>query len=323
MPGDRILVTGAGGFIGTAAIARLASAGCMVRGTYRRTTLQPRAGIEHARLDLDATDPIPGDLFRDITAVVHLAAHAHVRGVGSLLPGRFRRVNATGTRRLAEAAARSGVKRFVLVSTIGVTGGEQPAAGPGSRRYTEADRPNPRTPYARSKRAAEDLLVAACMGTKMEFVILRPPLVFGAGAPGSFQCLLQAVDRGLPLPLRGTDAWRSVIFIRNFADLILRSVVHPQAGGRILLVSDYDVQVPALIARLAALMDRPERMWRCPRVLLGAAACVPVLGAPLRLLTRSLLIDSSSVRRALDWSPPVGLDEALAETVRGYLAARG
>jgi len=153
--------------------------------------------------------------------------------------------------------------------------------------------------------------------------VVAAPLVFGAGAPGSFQCLLQAVDRGLPLPLRGTDAWRSVIFIRNFADLILRSVVHPQAGGRILLVSDYDVQVPALIARLAALMDRPERMWRCPRVLLGAAACVPVLGAPLRRLTRSLLIDSSSVRRALDWSPPVGLDEALAETVRGYLAARG
>ncbi|MBI2993842.1 MAG: NAD-dependent epimerase/dehydratase family protein [Gammaproteobacteria bacterium] len=320
MSSARILVTGATGFIGRAVTDRLVNAGFLVRGTRRGIGPTSHPNVEFAHLDLESHDPISRHLFRDVAAVVHLAAHVHASGLRGLFWRRFWRVNALGTLRLAEAAAQCRVRRFVFVSTIGVNGGEQPEDGPPSRRYTEADRPNPRTYYAKSKRAAEDGLVQLCMTRNREFVILRPPLVFGPGVPGSFLRLLQAVDHGLPLPLRGTEAWRSIQYVHNLADLILQSLVQPQAMNRIFLASDYDVHIPALVSQLAVLMGRPDRMWKCPRLLLRASACLPVLGPPLRRLTRSLLINSSSVQTALDWSPPIDLETALQSTVNWYLA---
>src|SRR5205085_11351558 len=110
---------------------------------------------------------------RDIEQVVHLAAHVHVGDAGADSEP-FLRVNASGTRRLAEAAARVGVGRFVFLSSVKVHGDAS-----GERPLRESDPPRPADPYARSKWAAEQALAALAADCPMEIVILRPPLVYG------------------------------------------------------------------------------------------------------------------------------------------------
>lgn len=79
-------------------------------------------------------------------------------------------------------------------------------------------------------------LVAAESG--MEFVVVRPPLVYGFGAPDNFATLLRTVRRGLPLPLGAIDNRRSLVAIGNLVDLLAVPVQHEAAAGQTLLVSD-------------------------------------------------------------------------------------
>lgn len=323
MPGDRILVTGAGGFIGRALTARLAAAGIAVRGAFRRPPAA-RDGdsgrIEQVALELPGPIPDPGRLFADVGVVVHLAAHVHVQGISRFFPGRFHEVNATGTLQLARRAAAAGVERFVLMSSIGVNGTGGCTGDGAPRRFTEDDAPCPDTAYARSKLAAEEMLRRICAETDLEYVILRAPLVFGPGVGANFRWLLRAIHAGLPVPIADPRAVRSMSYVENLVDVILRSMQAPAARNALFLVADFDVAIPDLIGRLAAVLGRPGHVWRCPAPLLDIAERLPAVGAALRGLTRSHLIDSSRIRAALQWSPQIDLDAALTATAQGFAA---
>src|SRR5204862_7295987 len=103
--------------------------------------------------------------------------------------------NAEGTERLAREAARSGVARFVLLSSLKVNGEQSPDAG-----FRETDAVHPEGAYALSKLHAEERLAAVGRETGLSYTIIRPPLVYGPRVRANFLELLRAVDRGGPLP---------------------------------------------------------------------------------------------------------------------------
>src|SRR5207342_3209779 len=113
-------------------------------------------------------------------------------------------------------AARSGVRRFVLMSSALVLG----QASPG-RSFNESDAPAPATPYAHSKLDSETRLMEAARGSQLEWVILRPPMVYGPGVRGNFRRLVQLVRAGVPLPLGAATAPKSFIGIDNLADAVV------------------------------------------------------------------------------------------------------
>jgi UDP-N-acetyl-alpha-D-quinovosamine dehydrogenase len=311
----RVLVTGANGFVGQVLCELLAAAGYRVRAALRSAHPLPAAVSESTIVgDIDASTDWAAAL-ADVDLVAHLAARAHHIAAAHAHADLFAATNAWGTRRLAQAAAAAGVRRLIFVSSVKVNG-EGPTATP----YTAQDEPHPADPYGESKWLGEKLLLEVAAASRLEAVIVRPPLVYGPGVRANFLRLLRWVDRGWPLPFGSVHNRRSLVGVWNLCDLLLRLLTHRAAPGRVWMVSDgADRSTPELMRELGQLMGRPVRLWPAPLGLLRIAAGVTGTTAELRRLCGSLQVDITQTRRELAWSPTIAAEEALARTVRWYL----
>lgn len=310
----KVLLTGGSGFIGQALLARLTET-CEVRAAIRRGRSNLLAGVEPV-----FTGEIDGgtdwsDALRGVDVVVHLAGRAHVLSEKTVDPLiEFRRVNVEGTAQLAFQAAEAGISRFIFISSIGVNGGSslQP--------FTEADSPCPIEPYAVSKLEAERCLMSAAETSGMEWVVIRPPLVYGPGAPGNFQRLVQATKKGIPLPLGAVNNRRTLIARDNLVDLIALCVKHPAAANEIFLAGDAeDLSTTELLQLLARVLGRPSRLIPVPVWLMEWGAAIFGRRMVIRKICGDLQVDTSKVRRLLNWNPPVTVDDGLAQVARHEL----
>ena len=310
----RILVTGAGGFVGRALCATLQQEQFTAIAALRRIPGGTGLAQEIAVGDLGPDTDWQAAL-QDVGCVVHLAARTHVLNDRSTDPlAEYRRINVVATEHLARQAARSGVRRFVFLSSIKVNG-EATSTGP----YSERDDPRPEDAYGISKREAEDALCAIGSETGMEIVILRPPLVYGPGVKGNFLQLLKAVAKGLPLPLASINNRRSLVYVGNLVDAIIACIRSPAAAGKSFLVSDgEDLSTPEMIRRLAMAMGRSPRLLPCPPALLALAARLLGREAAFRRLSGSLAVDSSLLRETLGWQPRYSVNQGFSATVQWY-----
>ena len=316
----RVLVTGATGFIGRALIPLLMDKGFDVTVASRSGTPGDMPdGVHTVTVSALDGDTDWTEALKDVDTVVHLAARVHVMSETAADPlAAFRAVNVDGTRALAEQAATAGVRRFVFLSSIKVNGESTPIAP-----FSEDQLAAPEDAYGLSKWEAEQVLIDIAGSTPLEPVIVRPPLVYGAGVKGNFLTLLRAAAKGLPLPLGRADNRRSLIYVGNLADAIFTCLTHPLAGGRTFLVSDGDApSVSALYTQLGRALGRAAWTVPVPRFLLRLAGILTGKGAAVGRLLDSLLIDDRQIRDILDWHPPYSLDQGLAETARWYRTRR-
>ncbi len=251
-----------------------------------------------------------------VDTVVHLAARVHVmRDRASDPLYEFRLVNVRGTEKLLQAAVRRGVKRFVFLSTIKVHGDVTY-----DRPFAVSDRVAPDDPYAISKLEAENLVSSIGREAGLETVIIRPPLVYGAGVGGNMLRLMRLVDSGYPIPLGAVRNSRSLVAVSNLCDLIRECLVNAKAPGRRFLVSDdSNVSVRQIIELMSSAMSRPLRLLNIPVPLLRYAARAIGRGAEVSRLVDSLAVDIRDTRQTLDWKPPVRLEDEIKSTVDWYL----
>lgn len=301
----KLLLTGATGFVGRGLCERLErDAGWTVCALVRG----PRCDLPRSMKPLLVDDLATADLrgaLAGIDAVIHLAARAHVMRDASPDPlAEFRKMNVAATRNLARQAAAAGVKRMIFMSSIKVHG----ECG----RFSESDAPAPQDAYGLSKLEAETALREIAGQSRLEFVIVRPPLVYGPGVKANFQALIGAVARGWPLPLGAIDNCRSLVSRDNLVDFVLRCTTHPAAANESFLVSDgEDLSTPELVRRLARAMGRPARLLPIPSAILRGGAALLGRRAMAQRLLGSLQLDISKARRVLEWSPPFSVDEGL------------
>lgn len=302
-----ILVTGATGFVGGHLCRLLTERGMAFRAAGR--TAAP---------GLVATGPISGatdwkPALDDVDTVIHLAGRAHVLTEKAEDPeAAFREVNVAGTGALARQAAAAGVRRFVFVSSIKVNG-ETTAPG---HPFTPADPPAPEDAYGRSKAEAEAALFTIAAGSGMEVTVVRPPLVYGPGVGANFRLLMRWAQSGLPSPFGACDNRRSLVYVGNLCDLLLRAATHPAAAGEVLLVSDgEDISTRDLFSHLARLQGRrPLQVPLPPRWLKAAARLSGRQAMACRLLD-NLQVDIGLTTTRLDWAAPSSLAAGLQATV--------
>jgi nucleoside-diphosphate-sugar epimerase len=316
---NRFLVTGANGFVGKLICAELQSQGYEVRGAVRRSDVILNCKVSRVTVGEINSQTDWSAALAGVDVVIHLAARVHVMKETSVNPlDEFRSTNVHGTEHLARSAAAHGVKRFVFVSSIKVIGEETS----GGHRYAELDSSSPKDPYGVSKWEAEQALHRVAKETGLEVVIVRPPLVYGAGVKGNFAQMLRVLAKGIPLPLASVSNLRSLVYLGNFVDALLTCATHPAAAGQTYLVSDgEDVSTPALLRQVGAAMGHPARLLPCPPVLLKMAGRVLGRSEQLERLLGSLQVDSSKIRRELGWRPPFTLQQGLQATAEWYRIA--
>ena len=314
----RVLVTGAGGFVGSQLCEALCRQNYAVRGALR--TDQPLfdqmtdkavvgeigAGTQWVRA-LDGVD-----------CVVHCAARAHRIGDQLSQQHLYMETNAMGTERLAQACVAAGVRRFVYLSSIKVNG-ERSAGRPFSR----ADRPAPTDPYAVSKWQGEIRLREIAAGSGMETAIVRSPLVYGPRVRANFLRLLHWVDARLPLPFGAVKNSRSLVSVWNLCSLIERLLRDAIPEHGVFMLSDgTDLSTPELIRKMGVALSRPARLLPVPVPVLRMLGALSGRSAEVERLCGSLNVDISSTCSELGWRPPLGVDEGLARTA-GWYQSRG
>lgn len=309
-------VTGASGFVGAAVVERLAlMSDCQVLALVRRdgVVLPVTVTPVHAGENYLAAEELSLD---GVDALIHCAARVHVMSDASSDPlSEYRKVNVDGTLRLAEQAARAGVKRFVFISSIKVNG-EGTRVG---EAYKADDLPAPSSPYGVSKMEAEQQLRLLAQRTGMEVVIIRPVLVYGPDVKANFHSMMVWLNKGIPLPLGAIRGQRSLVALDNLVDLIVTCLHHPAAANQTFLVSDgEDMSTTTLLTRIGAELGKPARLIPVPVPLLRW--CMVLVGRKDvgQRLCGSLQVDIKKTRDLLGWRPPSTVAAALCKTVERF-----
>ena len=299
-----IALTGATGFIGRRLLKELPRRGFRVRVLLRRPT----------EVALDCGSAIIGDLARpqnmaaalaDVNAVIHSAGVAHA--MSGVPADDYRVLNTEATIALARAAERARVKRFVFLSSIRAQVGPS-AAGV----VTEALTPQPTDDYGRSKLAAEQGL--ATLG--IDWVALRPVLVYGPGVKGNVAALVRLARTPYPLPLGGLAARRSLIAVDNLVDAIETVLSAPAPLRRPLIVADAEpLTVAEMIAALRAGLGRRPGLIPVPARVLALALGAAGRAEWYERLAGALVADASALG-ALGWAPRIAPRAGLAALAR-------
>lgn len=306
-----VAVTGANGFVGNRLCSALQQQGIRVRALVRSGV--PSEG-QRVIGDLGPDTRWDGAL-EGVDCVVHCAARVHMLKDPHAAPlDAFRTVNVEGTRSLARAAASQGVRRFVFLSSLKVMGETTPPGQP----FRAGDTPAPQDAYGVSKWEAElALREVAQSSAGMEWVVVRPPLIYGPGVKANFRALMNAVAKGIPLPLGAVDNRRSLLGLDNLVDLLLSCTQHPAAAGQVFLASDdHDLSTPELVRQLARAMHRPARLLPIPVSWLRMAGKAVGRQAQIERLTGSLQVNIGHTRQILGWTPPWTVEQGLRAAVQ-------
>lgn len=311
----RVLVTGATGFVGSRVVELLSKSHEVM--AISRSRVREMGQVRSALVGDIRSNTEWGSLLEGVDVVVHCAAKVHDLSSKSSDIDDFRKVNVEGSLQLARHSAKAGVQRFIFLSSIKVNG-EFNLCGP----FKASDQPQPQGPYAISKMEAEQCIREVCKETGMEYVVIRPPLVYGPGVKANFYSMLNLVAKGWPLPLGALDHnERSLVYLDNLVDLIGHCAHHPKAANSTLLVDDNTkVSTSHLVEKMAQALGVKCRLISVPVSLISCLAALLGKKGVKQRLTSSLSVDSAHTIDTLNWSPPFSMQSGLANTAAWYRA---
>eukprot|EP00913_Durusdinium_trenchii_P008981 g8447.t1 len=259
---QRILVTGATGFVGRRLCRALLDRGNDVIAAVRNPAVNNAlpTGVEfYAAGDIGPDTSWNKGVLKSVDTVVHLAARVHIMNDTAKDPAaEFRKVNIAGTEGLIRAAAAS-ARRFVYVSSL------HAMRTLTDELLTEESECAPESDYGKSKLWAEQVVREVGEETGIETVILRPPPVYGPGNLGNLLRLFDAVRKGRSLPLGLVKNRRSLIYVENLVDALAACVHHENAANQTFLVSDgRPVSIGELVRETGTAFGLRAKLWPVP-----------------------------------------------------------
>jgi UDP-glucose 4-epimerase len=296
-----LALTGATGFVGQYLLREMPKRGYRIRALLRRPTSVPMQAASAVIGDLTRPQNMSAAL-EGVDAVIHSAGLAH--GMSGIPEDDYRLLNTEATVRLARAARRAAVKRFVFLSSIRAQCGPTADAV-----QTEAVEPKPTDAYGNSKLAAERGLAEL----DLDWVSLRAVLVYGPGVKGNMARLMQLARSPFPLPLASLRARRSLLALENLSAAIETVLAAPGTLRRVFIAADPQaLTIAEMIAALRSGLGRQPNVFPLPpaflEILLRAAGQEEIYWR----LSGSLVADSTALT-SLGWAPPLATPAGLAK----------
>ncbi|NVK01955.1 MAG: NAD-dependent epimerase/dehydratase family protein [Oceanospirillaceae bacterium] len=303
----KVLVTGATGFIGSNLIEALyCNEELTVIAVSRHQV--PHSGVETLVINEPWEEYSWVQTLKGVDVVVHLAG---ISVESRESDQTFEDVNIKLTRAVFTAAQDAGVKRFIYLSSVKACT-EYTSAG---QVLSEADPCQPKSPYGSSKYKAE-LVLEATRSSAIDLIIVRPPLVYGAGVQGNFSALARLASLRMPLPIGSLRSPRSMIYIGNLVNFIEACISFKSSINEVFYVSDgHDLSIAELVAMMRASNSRRACLISVPPALISIIARVLGREEDVARLTYPLQISSERAKKVLGWTPPFNTAEAIRSSI--------
>ncbi|HEY1097944.1 MAG TPA: SDR family NAD(P)-dependent oxidoreductase [Myxococcota bacterium] len=316
LKGKRVLVTGAGGFIGSHLAERLVAEGATVRAMVHYNALNARGWLDHSEqrhaMEIVAGDITDAESVRGLVAgvdvVFHLAALIAIP-YSYVAPRSYVRANVEGTLNVLEAARLHGVQRVLHTSTSEVYG---------TARYAPIDEAHPlqgQSPYSASKIAADKMAEAYHRSFGVPVVTVRPFNTFGPrqSTRAVIPTIITQLQRGPAVQLGALAPTRDLNFVDNTVDgFIAAAVAEGAVGETINLGTGREISIGDLAHLIASLMATPIELVQ------DSARDRPAASEVERLIA-----SAERARTLLGWTPKVSLEDGLRRAITFFSARAG
>lgn len=306
--GRKVLVTGAGGFIGSHLAERLVESGAKVRAMVHYNALGS-AGWLNDSPHREALEVFAGDIadrdsvrhaMREVEVVFHLAALIAIP-YSYEAPGSYVRTNVEGTAHVLQAARELGTARVVHTSTSEVYG---------TALYVPIDENHPlqgQSPYSASKIGADKMAQAFHLSFGVPVVTVRPFNTFGPrqSARAVIPTIITQCLAGEVVRLGKLSPTRDLNFVANTVDGYLAAATEPAAVGETInLGSGREISIGDLASLIARMMNRTIRIETEEKRL-----------RPDKSEVERLLASNERAAALLKWKPRQSLEEGLEQTI--------
>lgn len=256
---------------------------------------------------------------RNTNAIIHLAGKVHDTKNSSADESYFK-INRDLTIQLFDQFLISETKDFFYFSSV------KAAADHLDGILDESHQPNPKTPYGKSKLAAEEYLLQQSIPTGKRLFIIRPCMIHGPGNKGNLNLLYNVVEKGIPWPLASFDNKRSFLSIDNLNFLILKMLQKEEIPSGIYNFADDEaVSTNDLVKIISNQSGKNEKLWKLsPNLILGLVKIGDIFKLPLnserlKKLTESYVVSNVKIKNALGISKlPVSTKEGLVKTIKSF-----
>ena len=300
------LVSGASGFIGLMLIKELLESGHNVYGLVRRNVNYfnnknyKNIIIEDIAKNINFNKNVRIDYF------YHLAAKTHDRTNND---NEYFRVNVLGLKKILSYATKLEIKKIIMLSSIKVNG---EGFNTNDEVYSSRSKLNPKDAYGRSKLEAENLLKEFCKINDIYYVILRPPLVYGAGVKGNLSSLMNLIDKNIPMPIVKTNNMRSLISLTNLVDALIAVGLNDDIVNKTYLIADdFPIKVEDLYKKIANSMDKKLFLINLPSKFLKVLLWPLGKAKLVDKISTSLIVDNTDIKNDTNWKANISLLEEL------------
>lgn len=321
----KALVTGATGFIGSNLVKRLLRDGWKVKALVRAKSSY--ATIRKLGVDIFIGDITNSESIHEAVRKVDMLFNCAAALPYHRLPDKdYWEVNVKGVGNVLKACYKSGVKRVVHISTVGIYGKT------GKTALNEEALPKPNEIYSKTKFEGEKLIFREIKRGHLYVTIIRPTIGYGPGdtRPG-FLDLFKLIKMGIFVPIGKGENFFHTIYVDNLIDALLLAATKKEAIGEDFVIGDdpcpkmkdvisaiakatksspLPVNLPASAALLAAkLFDPLKRM----------GFSTPLTTQRVKFITEDKIFSIEKAKKLLGYKPRVGLTEGLRRTYRWYL----